>query len=67
MAMTESKPVKTSEFLHKGYDMVESAFGGFYFQVGDEASEDFPTRRQAALAARDHWRQHQQQRNDDAA
>lgn len=57
MAIGTQNKARTSEKLHKGYSMVESEYGGFYFEVGDYASEDYPSRRQAAIAAKEHRKQ----------
>jgi len=53
MTLGMANEVATSERLPKGYTLVESEFGGFYFEVYGEGSEDFRTRRQAAKAARE--------------
>ena len=53
MTLGMASEVATSERLPKGYTLVESEFGGFYFEVHGEGSEDFRTRRKAAMAARE--------------
>lgn len=35
MAIGTQKKAHTSEWLHKGYGLEESEFGGVYFEVGD--------------------------------
>lgn len=56
MVMVMAMAVSSSEWLPKGYSLASSEFGGFYFEIGEEGSEDYRSRRQAAIAAREHAR-----------
>jgi hypothetical protein len=57
MTMAMAQTATTSEHAPEGYKLLESPFGGFYFEAGEYGSEDYRSRRNALKAAHAHQRQ----------